>query len=67
MNMKIIDIEPNTERTNDSPYIYKVTFISNDGTIRKAISKQSHLEAWLQELQQTKEFNIILHKYQQQS
>jgi hypothetical protein len=65
--MKIIDIEPNTERTNDSPYIYKVTFISNDGTIRKAISKQSHLEAWLQELQQTKEFNIILHKYQQQT
>jgi hypothetical protein len=62
--MKIIDIEPNTERTNDSPYIYKVTFISNDGTIRKAISKQSHLEAWLQELYQLDEFHLFMNKYQ---
>jgi hypothetical protein len=65
--MKIIDIKPNTSVTNSSPYIYEVTFISKDGTIRKAISKRSHLEAWLQELQQTKEFNSILNKYQQQS
>jgi hypothetical protein len=62
--MKIIDIQPNTERTNDSPYVYKVTFISNDGTIRKAISKFSQLEAWLQELHQSKEFHLLMHKYQ---
>ena len=67
MNMKIIDIQPNTAVTNSSPYIYEVTFISKDGTIRKAISKRSHLEAWLQELHQTQEFNQILNKYQQQS
>jgi hypothetical protein len=67
MNMKIIDIQPNPDRNNDSPYIYQVTFISQDGTIRKAISKQSHFEAWLQELHQTTEFNQILNNYQQQS
>lgn len=65
--MKIIDIKPNTARTNSSPYIYEVTFQSKDGTIRKAISKHSQLEAWLQELQQTQEFNLILNQYQQQS
>jgi hypothetical protein len=62
--MKIIDIQPNPDRNNDSPYIYKVTFISKDGTIRKAISKFSQLQAWLQELHQVEQFHLILNKYQ---
>ena len=62
--MKIIDIQPNPDRNNDSPYIYKVTFISQDGTIRKAICKFSQLQAWLQELHQVEQFHLILNKYQ---
>ena len=61
--MKIIDIQPNPDRNNDSPYIYKVTFISQDGTIRKAISKFSQLQAWLQELDQLEQYHLILNKY----
>jgi hypothetical protein len=51
--MRIVKIEKNTKRTNDSPYIWTVTFKGINGEHKSGYCKQSHLDMWLENLNQT--------------
>jgi hypothetical protein len=55
--MKIIKIEQNPKQTNNSPYIYKVTFKGINGEHKSGYCKQSHLDMWLKELNQIHDYS----------
>jgi hypothetical protein len=54
--MRIVKIEKNTKLTNDSPYIWTVTFKGINGEHKSGYCKQSHLDMWLENLNQIHQF-----------